>query len=593
MAAPIISLESIGLNQGTGWLFRDLDLFVGERDRLALIGRNGAGKTTLFRIIAGEVEVDAGLRKERPGTRIVTLLQDPDVSPYATLRDFALGGREAPAAHDVESIADQIGIDLDRQAATSSGGERRRAALARALASEPDLLLLDEPTNHLDIAAIEWLEGWLGRYTGAVVTVSHDREFLKRLTNASLWLDRGTLRRADIGFGGFEAWTEEILEQDARAQAKMDTKLAQEAQWLSKGVTARRKRNVGRLEKLWELRAQRAEMLGQVGKAKLALESDDAKAKVVIDAKNISKTYDGREIIKPMDLRLQRGDRIGLIGPNGAGKSTLLKLLTKEIEPDTGRVRHAKTLTGITIDQQRSLLKPKLRVRDILTNGTDWIDVRGEPRHIVGYLKDFLFDRSYIDAEIGSLSGGEQSRLLLAREFARPSNLLVLDEPTNDLDLETLDLLQEVIADYDGTVLLVSHDRDFLDRTVTMVVGLDGSGDVDIIAGGYADWEAKRRRPEKPVKAKPKASAAPAAPVQREERMTFKDRHELDELPGRIARLEKDIRVHETALADPALYADGPAASTKLGAALEVLKADLAVAEDRWLELSEMAEALG
>ena len=590
MAAPIVSLESVGLNQGTEWLFRDLDLFVGERDRLALIGRNGAGKTTLFRLIAGEIEVDEGERKQRPGTKTVTLLQDPDVSAFDTLRDFALHGKNAPAAHEVEAVADQLGIDLDRQAGTASGGERRRAALSRALASEPDLLLLDEPTNHLDIAAIEWLEGWLERYSGAFVTVSHDREFLKRLTRSSLWLDRGKLRRADIGFGGFEAWTEEVIEQDARAAAKLDTKLAQEAAWLVKGVTARRKRNVGRLEKLWDLRAQRAEMLGQVGKAKLALESDDAKAKIVIDAKGISKSYGGREIIKPLDLRLQRGDRIGLVGPNGAGKSTLLKLLTKEIEPDTGRVRHAKTLTGITIDQQRSLLKPRARVRDLLTNGTDWIDVRGEQRHIVGYLKDFLFDRSYIDAEIGSLSGGEQSRLLMAREFARPSNLLVLDEPTNDLDLETLDLLQEVISDYDGTVLLVSHDRDFLDRTVTMVVGLDGSGDVDVVAGGFADWEEKRRERKRP-KAKT-SSAAPAAPVKREERMTFKDKHELETLPDRIAGLEKDIRVHEAALADPALYKDGAEASLKLGSALEKLRADLAAAEDRWLELSEMAESL-
>ncbi|MGB3721414.1 MAG: ATP-binding cassette domain-containing protein, partial [Pacificimonas sp.] len=344
MAAPILSLESIGLNQGAQWLFRDLDLFIGERDRLALIGRNGAGKTTLFRVIQGLVELDEGQRKQRPGTKIVTLAQDPDVAAFATLRDFALSGQDAPPLHDIEAVADQLGIDLDRQAATASGGERRRAALARALASEADLLLLDEPTNHLDIAAIEWLEGWLERYSGAFLTVSHDREFLKRLTRSSLWLDRGKLRRADIGFGGFEAWTEEIIEQDARTAAKLDTKLAQEQAWLVKGVTARRKRNVGRLEKLNELRAVRAEMLGQVGKAKLALENDDAKAKVVIDAKNISKSYDGREIIKPMDLRLQRGDRIGLVGPNGAGKSTLLKLLTKEIEPDTGRVRHAKTL---------------------------------------------------------------------------------------------------------------------------------------------------------------------------------------------------------------------------------------------------------
>ncbi|MGB7405165.1 MAG: ATP-binding cassette domain-containing protein, partial [Pacificimonas sp.] len=452
------------------------------------------------------------------------------------------------------------------------------------------LMLLDEPTNHLDIAAIEWLEGWLSRYTGAFITVSHDREFLKRLTRSSIWLDRGTLRRADVGFGGFEAWTEEVLAQDAREAAKLDTKLAQETEWLAKGVTARRKRNVGRLERLYELRAQRAEMLGQQGKAKLQLETDDAKAKVVIDAKEVSKSYGERTIVKPLDLRIQRGDRIGLVGPNGAGKSTLLKLLTKEIAPDTGRVRHAKTLNATIIDQQRSAARPEASVRDVLANGSDWIEVAGERRHIVAYLKDFLFDRSYIDAKVGSLSGGERSRLLMAREFAKPSNLLVLDEPTNDLDLETLDLLQEVIADYDGTVLLVSHDRDFLDRTTTMVVGLDGSGDVDVVAGGFADWE--RKRTKRKLSAKTKSKTVPVEKPSTDDgpKLTFKDRHELDSLPEKMAAIEKDIRIHESALADPDLYSAGPDAARPLADKLERLKIDLATAEDRWLALSELAE---
>ncbi|MEM8826430.1 MAG: ATP-binding cassette domain-containing protein [Pseudomonadota bacterium] len=593
MAAPFLSLESVGLVQGSGWLLKDLDLYIAPRDRLALIGRNGAGKSTLFRLIAGLIEPDAGLRTQRPGTRIAMLAQDPDIAAFDTLEAFTLAGDDAPEAHEVAAVADQLGIDLTRPAATASGGERRRAALARTLASGADLLLLDEPTNHLDIAAIEWLEGWLERYRGAFIAISHDRAFLKRLTRSSLWLDRGRIRRAEIGFGGFEAWTEEVLAADARRAAKLDTKLAKEAEWLVKGVTARRKRNVGRLENLYRLRAERAEMLGQAGKAKLALTNDDAKTKIVIDAKNISKSYDGHMVIAPFDLRLQRGDRLGLFGPNGAGKTTLLKLLTKGIEPDTGRVRHAKTLSGIAIDQQRSILAGTRTVRDVLTNGTDWIDVRGERRHIVGYLKDFLFDRSYIDAEVSTLSGGERSRLLMAREFARPSNLLVLDEPTNDLDLETLDLLQEVIADYDGTVLLVSHDRDFLDRTVTMVAGLDGSGTVEVVAGGFADWQA-RRKPQKssPSSSRPRADTAVLAPTKRAERMTFKDRHELDGLPDRIAALERDIAIYETALADPALYADGPSASVKLGEALAALKRDLAEAEDRWLALSEQAEAM-
>ena len=595
MSAPIVSLESIGLNQGTSWLLRGLDLFIGERDRLALIGRNGAGKTTLFKIIAGLIDVDEGQRKQRPGTKIVILSQDPAVAGHATLRDFALAGEDAPEAHAVEAVADQMGIDLSREAETASGGERRRAALARALASEPDLLLLDEPTNHLDIAAIEWLEGWLQRYGGAFVTISHDRGFLKRLTRSIIWLDRGAIRRNEIGFGGFEAWTEQIYDEEARAAQKLDTKPAQEMKWLQRGVTARRKRNQGRLENLHKLRAQRASMLGQQGKAKLDLDRDDAKTKVVIDAKDISKTFDGRQILKPMSFRIQRGDRIGLVGPNGAGKTTFLKLLTKELEPDTGRVRHAKTLSGILIDQQRSLLSPEKRVRDIVAEGGEWVEVRGEKRHIVGYLKDFLFTREDADRQVSAMSGGERSRLLLAREFARPSNLLVLDEPTNDLDLETLDLLQEVIADYDGTVLLVSHDRDFLDRTVNMVVGLDGSGDVDIVAGGFADWEAKRkRRTTAKPSSKSGSRSAPAAPAptDRAERLSFRDKHELETLPNLISGMERKIRIHETALADPELYAAGPAAAQKLGEELDALKASLSAAEDRWLELSEKEEAL-
>ncbi|MEE4349888.1 MAG: ABC-F family ATP-binding cassette domain-containing protein [Pacificimonas sp.] len=615
MSAPILSLEDIGLVQGTGWLLRDLNLFIGERDRLALIGRNGAGKTTLFRIISGLVELDEGKRKQRPGTSIAMLAQDPEVAGFETLLDFAQSGKDAPEKHEIEAIADQLGIDLSRSAATASGGERRRAALCRTLASGADLLLLDEPTNHLDIAAIEWLEGWLNRYTGAYVVISHDREFLKRLTRSVIWLDRGEIRRKEIGFGGFEAWSEEVYAEEARAAEKLDTKLAQELKWLQRGVTARRKRNQGRLEKLNRMRVQRASMLGQAGKAALDLENDeDAKAKIVIDAKEISKTYDGRAIVKPMSLRIQRGDRIGLVGPNGAGKTTLLKMLTKELEPDTGRVRHAKTLSGILIDQQRSLLKPKLRVRDIIAEGGDWIEVRGEKKHLVGYLKQFLFTREDADRMVGAMSGGERSRLLLAREFARPSNLLVLDEPTNDLDLETLDLLQEVIADYEGTVLLVSHDRDFLDRTVNMVVGLDGSGHADIIAGGFADWEKKRKRRRAPsttakrrspspgsgegTRSSSTATAGEVAPASagdgggREKRMTFKDKHELETLPAAIADLEKQIAIHETALADPALYTAGPEASQKLGDELAALRETLAAAEDRWLELSMMAEEL-
>jgi ABC transport system ATP-binding/permease protein len=593
-AAPILSWEDLGLIQGGGWLFREIDLAIGPRDRLALIGRNGAGKTTLFRLIEGSIEADRGLRSVQPGTRIVRLEQDPFFTGYATLMDFALHGDDAPQRHEVEAIAGQLGIDMARPADSASGGERRRAALARALASEPDLLLLDEPTNHLDLAAIEWLEGWLSRYKGAFVAISHDRTFLTRLTKATLWLDRGNIRRKEIGFGGYEAWMEQVYAEEARAADKLDAKLKLEAHWLERGVTARRKRNQGRLEKLWEMRATRAAMLGPAGTAKLKLASDDVKTKAVIVAEKVTKKFGERTIIKDFSLRIQRGDRIGLVGANGAGKTTLLKLLTGELAPDEGTVTLAKTLQGVMIDQQRSLMAPDKRVRDVLAEGGDWIDVRGVKKHVQGYLKDFLFDPSLVDAKIGTLSGGERSRLLLAREFARKSNLLVLDEPTNDLDLETLDLLQEVIADYDGTVLIVSHDRDFLDRTVTVTLGLDGSGKVDIVAGGYADWEARRQKRASPAAAKaaparmeaPKpASAAPART-----KLTYKDQRDYELLPARIEALDAAIARDEEALHDPALYTRDPAKFAALTTAIEAARAEKDAAELRWLELAEMVE---
>ena len=591
MAAPIFSFENLGLSQGSHWLFRHLDIFVGDRDRLALIGRNGAGKTTLLKLIAGQVEPDEGTRSVRPGARVIMLEQDPDVAGFPTLRDFALAGQYAPPAHEVEAIASQLGIDLSREAATASGGERRRAAIARALASEPDLLLLDEPTNHLDIDAIDWLEGWLARYSGAFIVISHDRAFLTRLTRQTLWLDRGSIRRNEIGFGGFEDWMEAVYAEETRAAEKLDAKLKIEAHWLERGVTARRKRNQGRLAKLWEMRAQRAAMVGPQGVAKIAVAADDSKTKSVITAEHVTKNFGNRTVIKDFSLRIQRGDRIGIVGGNGAGKTTLLKLLTGELAPDSGVIKQAKSLDMIFIDQQRSLMQPDKRVRDVLAEGGDWIDVRGVRKHVHGYLKEFLFDPSLAEARVGTLSGGERSRLLFAREFARESNLLVLDEPTNDLDLETLDLLQEVIADYDGTVLIVSHDRDFLDRTVTVTLGLDGSGQVDVIVGGYADWVAKRQprsapRPEK------KAPAAPPPPKAAATKLSYKDQRDLDLLPQTIEKLEQAIARDEEALADPSLYTRDPKRFAALTKAIEQARADKDAAEERWLELAEKAEGL-
>ena len=620
MPAPILSYEDLGLIQGEGWLFRHLDIHIGERDRLALIGRNGAGKTTLLKCLAGLIDPDEGKRTIVPSTKIVLLEQDPVMSSKQTLSEWVLSGHDAPAPHEAAAIADQLGIDLDRPAATASGGERRRAAIVRALAQQPDVLLLDEPTNHLDLGAIEWLEQWLGRFTGAFVVISHDRTFLKRLTKSCLWLDRGQLRRAEIGFGGFEAWTEKVLEEEARAAEKLDAKLAIELRWLERGVTARRRRNQGRLAKLHEMRAQRAAMLGSPGAAKLALAKDEARSKAVIEADQVTKSFGERPIIRDFSLRIQRGDRIGLVGPNGAGKTTLLKLLTGELAPDSGTVTLAKTLSGIVIDQQRKLMERDKRVKDVLANGGDWIEVRGHKKHIKGYLKEFLFDPAIAEAPIGSLSGGERSRLLLAREFAREANLLVLDEPTNDLDLETLDLLQEVIADYEGTVLLVSHDRDFLDRTVTITLGLDGSGKVDIVAGGYEDWVRKRKAPprngegDRDAKRRsgagprsdsakatgpfrqpaPPASVGPSPRSAEDQRrkLSYKDQRDLDRLPGEVERLEAEIAATEELLHDPALYTSDAKRFAELTDRLSTLRAEKDAAEERWLEVAAMAEEL-
>ncbi|MEJ6008622.1 ABC-F family ATP-binding cassette domain-containing protein [Novosphingobium aquae] len=593
MAAPILSYEGLSLHQGSGWLFSDLDLTIGDRDRLALIGRNGAGKTTLLKLIAGKIEADKGTRSQRPGLNIVMLEQDPFFTGFDTLMDFALSGPDAPPRHEVESIAGQLGIDMDRPAESASGGERRRAALARALAQDPHLLLLDEPTNHLDLAAIDWLESWLNRFKGAFVVISHDRTFLTRLTRSTWWIERTILRRKDVGFGGYEAWEDEVFAEEARVAAKMDAQLKIEAHWLARGVTARRKRNQGRLAKLYEMRAQRAAMLSPQGIAKMQLASDGVKTKSVITADKVSKWFGDRPIIKDFSLRIQRGDRIGIVGSNGAGKTTLLKLLTGELEPDEGKITLAKTLSGVMIDQQRSLLSPEKKLRDVLAEGGDWVDVRGVRKHVQGYLKDFLFDPDLVDARVGTLSGGERSRLLLAREFARFSNLLVLDEPTNDLDLETLDLLQEVIADYDGTVLIVSHDRDFLDRTVTVTLGLDGSGKVDIVAGGYADWQKQRQKPTAaPVKAAKSAEPAPAAAPSKPQKakLTYKDQRDYELLPARVEELSAQIARDEALLADPALYTRDPARFAALTKAIDTARAEKDAAEERWLELAELVE---
>ena len=453
---------------------------------------------------------------------------------------------------------------------------------------------MDEPTNHLDLGAIDWLESWLDRYKGAFVVISHDRTFLKRLTRSTLWLDRGNLRRKEVGFGGYEAWEEQVYAEEARAADKLDAKLKLEAHWLERGVTARRKRNQGRLEKLGQMRAQRASMITAAGTAKLQLATEaEFKSKSVIAVQDITKSYGERTIIKPFSLRIQRGDRIGIVGANGAGKTTLLKMLTGEMEPDSGTVDIARTLTGVMIDQQRQLLTADKTVRQVLAEGGDWIDVRGVRKHVQAYLKDFLFDPKIVEMNVSVLSGGERSRLLLAREFAKASNLLVLDEPTNDLDLETLDLLQEVIADYEGTVLIVSHDRDFLDRTVTITLGLDGTGNVDVVAGGYEDWMAKRQAP---ITGKTRSGGSdnkaspPAPPPPKSTKLSYKDQRDYELLPARIEELEVAIAKGEEILADPDLYTADPQKFANISKGIENARNEKDAAEERWLALAELVE---
>lgn len=588
MPEPILTLDAIGLRNGAGWLFQDLSLTIDARDRLALIGRNGAGKSTLLKIIDGSIESDAGRRATASGLRIGRLEQDPPMGAFATLADYALAG--GAADHEVAALADQLGIDLARPAATASGGERRRAALVRVLAEAPDLLLLDEPTNHLDISAIEWLENWLDRSRCALVVISHDRTFLTRLTKNCLWLDRGTLRRAEVGFGGFDAWSDAVAAEEERTAQRLDTKLRAEEHWLQRGVTARRKRNMGRLAKLLELRETRRSLDRGPTTARIATESSDPGSKILIDMKTVSLSFGERVILKDFSLRVRKGDRIGIIGPNGAGKSTLIKLLLGQVEPDAGTITRSAALSPTIIDQHRQRLKGRT-VREVLADGGEWLEVNGAKKHVAGYLKEYLFDAGTLDAAAETLSGGEQSRLLLAREFATPSNLMVLDEPTNDLDMETLDLIEEVIGDYDGTVLLVSHDRAFLDRVVTMIVAMDGTGKAEVSVGGWSDWFARQQ----PAMAAPKAKAAapaPAAAPKKASKLSYKDARELADLPGRMEGLNADIAKREAALADPDLYAKNPARFAAITAELDRLRAQLEAAELRWLELAELEEQL-
>lgn len=599
---PLLALNELTLGLGKEVLFNEVTLNLQPQDRLCLIGRNGTGKTTLFKVIAGLVEPDSGERTIQQGKRISLLPQEPDFSGIAHIRDYIQSGlpeTERDETWRVDAMLDAMSLDGDTDPATLSGGEARRAALGMTLISEPDVLLLDEPTNHLDLPTIEWLEQFLEKFNGAFILISHDRAFLKRLSTACLWLDRGKIRRLDDRFSKFNSWTDEILRQEEVSLAKLDKVIAQETEWSHKGISARRSRNQGRLRNLHSMRDERRSLQKQKGNAALATERGEMSGKQVIVAKDVCKTFEGlgRPIVENFNVRILRGDKVGLIGPNGAGKTTLLKLLTKEIEPDSGTVRHGTNLTPLIIDQKRESLDPTLNLRETLTTSSSHVVVQGRERHIIPYLKDFLFTDTQIHQPVRSLSGGERNRLMLARAFLQPSNFMILDEPTNDLDMETLDLLQELLTDFDGTVLLVSHDRDFLDRIVTSTIALEGDGSATEYAGGYTDYLNQRNKtPQISQSAasskKPqviKQTAAPKAAT----KLSYKYERRLEELTALIPALEEKIPTLEETLASDTLYAKDPETFNRIVKELETARNDLEAAEEEWLEIEDMREELG
>ena len=599
---PLLQINDISLTFGGEPVFHDLSLVVQPGDRVALVGRNGSGKSTLMKVMAGLVEPDHGDRIVPPGISAGYMEQDPDLSGFATLGDYAMHGLDPSELYKVERAGEGLKFDPNRATDTASGGERRRAALARLMAQDPDLMLLDEPTNHLDIEAIGWLEDELKRTRKGFVLISHDRRFLTELTRATLWIDRGQVRRQEKGFAAFEAWRDKTWEDEDLQRHKMDRKIKSEARWAVEGISARRKRNMGRVRALQDLRSERAALIKRQDTAAMELASGPKSGRKVIEATGLTKTFGDTTIVRNFSLTVQRGDRVAFVGPNGVGKTTLIRMLMGEIEPDAGTVKLGTNLVPAVFDQTRAQLNDDLSLWENLTGDpemrvsgkADQIMVRGAPKHVVGYLKEFLFDERQARAPVRSLSGGEKARLLLARIMARESNLLVLDEPTNDLDVETLDLLQDLLGDYDGTVLLISHDRDFLDRVASTTVAMEGRGRATVYAGGWSDYRAQRGEdtPDAPA-AKPalvQTAKSPAA-AKPKSGLSFTEKHKLEALPGEIDRLTAEIAKLEELMSDPDLFTREPVKFKKASEALVSRQTALAEAEDLWLELSEKAEA--
>ena len=602
MAPPLIQLRDIALTFGGTPLLAGAELTVSAGERVCLVGRNGSGKSTLLRIAAGLIEPDSGTRFLQPGATLRYLPQEPDLAGAATTLAYVEAGLgPGDDRHQARYLLEQLGLDGSEDPARLSGGEARRAALARALAPAPDILLLDEPTNHLDLTTIEWLERELLARRSALVTISHDRRFLANLSQSTIWLDRGKTRRIERGFASFEAWRDEVLAEEEREQHKLGREIVAEEHWLRYGVTGRRKRNIRRLGRLQALREARRTHRGAAGKATLAAAAADRSSTLVVEADRISKAYDGRPIVADFSIRIHRGDRIGIIGPNGSGKTTLINLLTGALAPDAGSVRLGANLAMTRLDQHRESLDPNATVAEAISHGRgDTIVVGSQTKHVVGYMKDFLFAPEQARTPLSVLSGGERGRLMLARALATPSNVLVLDEPTNDLDLETLDVLEEMLGDYEGTIILISHDRDFLDRVVGSVIAPEGGGRWTEYAGGYTDMLAQRgqdltRAAMKPATSKAVNEAKEAPPRESKpgkRKLSFHEKHALETLPKTILALSAEVRALHGRLDDPGLYARDRKSFEEASAALAATQSELAAAEAKWLELEILREEI-
>jgi ABC transport system ATP-binding/permease protein len=601
MAPPLLQLKDIALTFGGTPLLSGVELSVSAGERVSLVGRNGSGKSTLLRIAAGLVEPDRGSVFVQPGAVVRYLPQEPEFSGFASTLSYVEAGlRPSDDTHAARYLLEQLGLTGLEDPAHLSGGEARRAALARVLAPSPDILLLDEPTNHLDLTTIEWLERDLDARNTALVIISHDRRFLSTLSRSTVWLDRGQTRRIERGFAHFEEWRDAVLAEEERDQHKLDRKIVAEEHWMRYGVTARRKRNMRRVGQLQALRERRRTYRASAGNAVITAGSAGPSGALVVEAQGIGKSYGGRPIVSDFSIRIQRGDRIGIVGPNGSGKTTLINLLTGLSAPDTGLVRLGSALAVATLNQHRDSLDPNVTVTQALTGGSgDTVTVNGHARHVVSYMKDFLFTSEQMRTPLGKLSGGERGRLMLAQTLAKPSNLLILDEPTNDLDMETLEVLEEMLGDYAGTVLLISHDRDFLDRLVAGVIAPEGDGRWTEYAGGYSDMlvqrgvdlNRERRKPE-PQKAVRRTAASAGEPPPAKRRMGFKEKHALETLPKTIATFQAEARALQAKLDDPQLYARDRAAFEKTTAALGKLQHQIAAAEEKWLELEILRETI-